>query len=183
MKSGYLYVLVHPSDPNLYKIGQTTLHPEKRSAKHNSNYEEYTGQIVKETGQKWEVKTYIAVPDPYWAETTFWGATPLADVPFRRGIEVSNMEWEWVQMGLDAAKKAGLRPPPEPRLTPVKNREWVIKQLEGTGITMIGRYRGLVMGVEFECAKGHVFKKSPGEVANRKSCPLCGLKKKENEPI
>lgn len=23
MKSGYLYVLVHPSDPNLYKVGQT----------------------------------------------------------------------------------------------------------------------------------------------------------------
>ena len=91
MKSGYLYVLVHPSDPDLYKIGQTTCHPEKRLAQHNSNYKEYTGQIVKETGQKWELKTYIAVPDPYWAESVFWDATPLAVIPFRRGIEVEKM--------------------------------------------------------------------------------------------
>ena len=64
MKSGYLYVLVHPSDPDLYKVGQTTRHPEERLAEHNRNYKEYSGQIVKETGQKWELKTYIAVPDP-----------------------------------------------------------------------------------------------------------------------
>lgn len=181
MKSGYLYVLVHPSDPDLYKIGQTTQHPEKRLASHNSNYEEYTGQIVKETGQKWEIKTYIAVPDPYWAETIFWGATPLADIPFRRGIEIGKMEWGWIQAGLEAAKKAGVRPPPKPRLTPVKDREWMIKQLEGTGITIIGRYSGLVRGVEFQCAKGHVFKKSPGVVAHGKSCPLCGIERKEND--
>jgi T5orf172 domain len=41
MKSGYLYVLVHPSDPDLYKIGVTILHPEKRLAQHNYNFEEY----------------------------------------------------------------------------------------------------------------------------------------------
>jgi len=40
MNSGYLYVLVHPSDPGLYKIGVTTHHPEKRLAEHNSNYKE-----------------------------------------------------------------------------------------------------------------------------------------------
>ncbi len=75
MKSGYLYVLVHPSDPDLYKIGVTILHPEKRLAQHNRHYEEYAGRIVKETSQKWELKTYIAVPDPYCAERAFWGAT------------------------------------------------------------------------------------------------------------
>ncbi len=75
MKSGYLYVLVHPSDPDLYKVGQTTCHPEERLAEHNNNYEEYAGQIVKKTGQKWEIKTYIAVPDPYWAEMIFWSRT------------------------------------------------------------------------------------------------------------
>src|SRR6266446_3633015 len=63
MKSGYLYVLVHPSDPDLYKIGVTILHPEKRLAQHNRQHEEYAGQIVKVTGQKWELKTYLAVPD------------------------------------------------------------------------------------------------------------------------
>ena len=88
MKSGYLYVLTHPSDPKLIKIGQTTRDPNERLAEHNSNYEEYTGQVVKETGQKWVLKTYIPVIDPYYAETVFWGATGIAAVPFRRGIEI-----------------------------------------------------------------------------------------------
>jgi len=170
MKSGYLYVLVHPSDSDLYKIGVTILHPEKRLAQHNRQYEEYTGQIVKETGQKWELKTYIAVPDPYWAERAFWGATPFPDIPYRGGIEVEKMEWQLVQKGLDAAKNAGIR---SLRIKPMRNREWMINQLEGSGITIIGRYRGLVTGMEFQCEKGHVFKESAGVVANRKSCPCC----------
>jgi T5orf172 domain len=94
MKSGYLYVLVHPSDPDLYKVGQTTRHPQERLVEHNSNYSELAGQIVKETGQKWELKTYIAVPDPNWAERVFWEATGLAFIPFRGGIEVERMEWK-----------------------------------------------------------------------------------------
>ena len=166
--------MVHPSHPNLVKIGQTTLKPEERLAQHNSRYEEYAGQVVKETGQKWELKTYVAVPDPSWAETVFWGATPVTDFPFRRGIEVEKMEWKYVQAGLDAAKKAGKRPPPKPRTTPARNREWMVKRLEGTGITMIGRYRGLVTGVEFQCTMGHIFKESAGVVAyGTKSCPHC----------
>ena len=171
MKSGYLYVLVHPSDPDLYKIGVTILHPEERLAQHNRQYEERAGQIVKETGQKWELKTYIVVSDPYWAETVFWAATPLADIPYRGGIEVQKMKWQWVQRGLDAAENAGLRPPPQE--TPVRNREWMLKQLEGTGITMIGRYGGLIRHTEFQCANGHVFKESAGHLSYRKSCPCC----------
>ncbi len=171
MKSGYLYVLTHPSNPKLYKIGVTIKHPKERLNEHNQNYEEYAGQIVKETGQKWELKTYIAVPDPYFAEKAFWGATHFPDIPYRSGIEIEEMEWELVLAGLDAAKKAGERSPP--KIKSVRNREWMINQLEGTGITMIGRYRGLVTGVEFQCEKGHVFKESPGLMANRKSCPCC----------
>jgi T5orf172 domain-containing protein len=87
-KAGYLYVLVHPSDPDLYKIGVTLLRPEKRLAQHNSQLDKHAGRIVKETGQKWELKTYIAVPDQYWAERAFWGATPFPDFPFRRGEEL-----------------------------------------------------------------------------------------------
>ena len=52
MKSGYLYVLSHPSDPELYKIGVTIRKPEQRLAQHNSDYTQLTGRIVKETGQK-----------------------------------------------------------------------------------------------------------------------------------
>jgi T5orf172 domain len=170
MKSGFLYVLVHPSDPDLYKIGVTIVRPEIRLAQHNRQHEKYAGQLVKQTGQKWELKTYIAVPDPYWAENAFWAATPFSNIPYRNGIEVEKMEWRLVLHGLEAAKKAGVRPP---RTKPARNREWMTHQLEGTGIRMIGPYRGLVTGVEFECEKGHVFKESPGLVANRKSCPCC----------
>lgn len=172
MKPGYLYVLVHPSDPDLYKIGVTVLHPEKRLAQHNRNHHEYAGRIVKETGQKWELKTYIAVPDPYLAERAFWGATPFPDIPYRGGLEVEKIGWQLVQQGLDAARKAGVRSGPL-RAKPLRDREWMIGQLEGTGIAMIGRYSGLVRGMEFQCEKGHVFKESPGLVANQKSCPCC----------
>ncbi len=171
MKSGYLYVLAHPSDPNLVKIGHTTQKPEQRLAQHNSDYTHITGQLVKKTGQKWKLKEYVAVPDPAYAKAVFWETTSL---PVLRGKEdVAHMRWDEVWMCLDVAKKAGIRPPLKPRTRPVRNREWMIKQLEGTGITMIGSYRGLVTGVEFECEKGHVFKKSAGVVAYGKSCPLC----------
>jgi hypothetical protein len=171
MKSGFLYVLVHPSDLDLYKIGVTILPPEKRLAQHNRNFEEYAGQIVKATGQNWELKTYIAVPDPYWAEKAFWGATPFPDIPFRGGVEVEKMDWSLVQKGLDAAMKAGIRPPPSQK--PIRNSEWMQQQLEGTGITMISRYGGLIRGTEFQCEQGHIFQESAGLVANYKTCPCC----------
>jgi hypothetical protein len=174
MTSGYLYVLVHPSDPNLYKIGVTVLRPEERLAQHNRQHEEYAGRIVKETGQEWELKTYIPVADPYWAEAAFWGATHLSVMPGGITVEVQKMEWNWVQAGLEAAKRAGVRPPPPPRrYGPVRNREWMIQLLEGSGIALVGPYRGLVTGVDFQCEKGHVFKESPGVVAYRMSCPCC----------
>jgi hypothetical protein len=91
MKSGYLYVLVHPSDPDIYKIGVTVVHPEKRLAQHNSQLNKHAGRIVNETGQKWELKTYIAVPDPYWAERAFWAATVYSVMPYRGGVEVEKM--------------------------------------------------------------------------------------------
>jgi hypothetical protein len=173
MKSGYLYVLVHPSDPDLYKIGVTVLKPEKRLAQHNSQHDKYAGKIVKETGQKWELKTFIPVPDPYFAEAVFWETMPLA--PFQRGsIEVIRLDPRWVEAGLEAARKAGLRPVKVRLFGPVRNSEWMVKQLEGTGIAIVGRYRGLVRGTDFQCEKGHEFTESAGVVANRKSCPLCG---------
>lgn len=172
MKPGYLYVLVHPSDPTLYKIGVTILTPEERLNQHNRNHDEHAGKIVKETGQKWEMKTYIEVPDPYWAERAFWNATHFSVLPYHGGIEVQRMEWTLVQGALDAARKAGVRPGPL-RKPAERNSAWMQKQLEGSGISMIGRYSGLLRGMEFQCDKGHVFKESPGVVANRKSCPCC----------
>ena len=83
-RAGYLYVLVHPSDPNLYKVGVTVLDPKKRLAQHNSQLDKAAGRIVQETGQKWEIKKVMEVPDVYWAESAFWGVMPFVDFPFRR---------------------------------------------------------------------------------------------------
>lgn len=172
-KTGYLYVLVHPSDPDLYKVGVTILEPGERLAQHNRNSGEYAGKVVQETGRLWELKTFVEVADSYWSEKAFWGATPWSLIPFRGVVEVRKTEWKWVQQGLDAATKAGMRPPPPPRTTFVRDSAWIVAQLEGTGITMISRYRGFVTGIEFQCEKGHVFKESAGLVANKKTCPCC----------
>ena len=157
MKSGYLYVLVHPSDPDLYKVGQTTRLPQERLVEHNSDYSKHAGRIVKETGQKWELKTYIAVPDPIWAEAVFWDATGLADIPFRGGIEVARIERKLVQAALKAAKKAGVRPPPKPLPDYVyANTAWMKKRLEGRGIILIGRVNSKTSGRNnFQCSNGH----------------------------
>jgi hypothetical protein len=185
MKSGYLYVLTHPAEPDLYKVGITTRHPEKRLAEHNSNFEEYTGQIVKETGKKWELKTYIAVPDPTWAEKVFWGKTPWADIPFRKGIEIAPMEWKWVKAGLDAVKKAGVRPPPEPLPDWVyAYTRWMRKRLEGRDITLVGRVKSMVSGnANFRCSNGHEWRTRCLDVAEGGGCPHCGIGERKPEEV
>jgi hypothetical protein len=184
MKPGYLYVLVHPSDPDLYKVGVTILHPKARLAQHNRQYEEYAGKVVKGTGQKWELKTYIAVPDPYWAESVFWGATGWADVPFRGGVEVQRMEWRSVQAGLDAAKYAGVRPPPGPVPNWVHAYTvWMRKRLEGRGITLVGHVRSKFGRSDFRCSNGHQWRTKPNDVAEGEGCPQCGIGKRDPEEI
>jgi hypothetical protein len=93
LKSGYLYVLIHPSAPELFKVGITVRTPEERLAQHNSDYSQLAGRIVQETGQLWELKEFHRVPDPYFAESVFWSNTRFADIPYRRGIEIERMTW------------------------------------------------------------------------------------------
>ena len=183
MKPGYLYVLVHPSDPKLYKIGQTIRDPKKVLAQHNSNNNEYTGKIVQETGQEWEIKTYIPVPDPNWAKVVFWDATGLSVIPGRRGIEVEKMEWEQVEAGLEAAKKAGVRPP-----KPIP--DWVYsymarvnKRLEGRNIKLLGYVRSMFGRANFQCSNGHLWRTIPKYVAEGAGCPQCGIGEKGSEDI
>lgn len=182
---GYLYVLTHPSNPNLYKIGQTTRNPLERLAEHNCNYEEYTGRIVKKTGQKWELKEYYAVPDPSWAETVFWSTTGLADIPFRGGIEVEIMTWEEVKKGLEAAKKAGVRPVSKPLPDYVyAYTVWMNKRLKGRDMTLIGYVKSMVSGkANFRCSNGHVWRTRCADVAKGEGCPECGVGRREPEEI
>ena len=184
MQSGYLYVLVHPSDPDLYKIGVTILHPEKRLAQHNCQYEEYAGRIVRETGQKWELKTYIAVPDPYWAEKAFWGATHCPDIPYRGGVEVERMDWQLVQKGLDAARKAGMRPSPKTLPDHVyAYTAWMNKRLAGREITLVGHVRSKFGKSTFHCENGHEWRAVPNRVAEGEGCPQCGIGERNPEEI
>lgn len=185
MKPGYLYVLVHPSDPSLYKIGVTIKSPEKRLAEHNRNYAEHAGRIVKATGQKWELKTYIEVPDPYWAERAFWGATQWADIPYRRGVEVLPMEWQHVQKALDAARKAGVRPGPGPLPDHVYAYTASIKKrLEGRGITLLGHVQSIISGkANFRCSNGHEWRTTPADVGEGQGCPVCGVGERDPKDI
>lgn len=184
-KAGYLYVLVHPSDLLLYKIGVTTLLPEERLAQHNQRQEEYAGQVVEKTGQKWEIKTYIQVVDVYWAEAAFWGATPLADVPHLRGIEVQKMEWSWVEAGLVAASEANIRPEPRPLPDYVfANTAAVRRRLKGRGIDLLSPVRSLSSGkANFRCVNGHEWRTTPVHVAEGAGCPTCGIGQRSQEMI
>ncbi|MBX7136331.1 MAG: hypothetical protein K1X67_26985 [Fimbriimonadaceae bacterium] len=184
MKSGYLYVLVLPSDPDLYKIGVTILHPEKRLSQHNNNDEEYAGRIVSQTGQKWQLKTYIAVPDPYWAESAFWSATGFTDMPGGVTVEVRRIEWKRIQAGLDAATKAGVRPPPKPVPDWVyAYTAWMRKRLEGRDIKLVGQVTSRSGKATFRCTNGHQWRTRSTDVAEGAGCPQCGIGHREPEEI
>jgi len=183
VKAGYLYVLVHPSDPQLHKIGVTVLHPDQRLVQHNSRYEEYAGRIVKETGQEWEIKTYIAVADTVFAESVFWSATGRTDIPYRGGIEVVQMEWAQVKVGLDAARTQQVRPQPStPRWVPAYNA-WMNQHLEGRGIALLGDVRSKYGRSNFQCDNGHQWRTRPSDVAGGRGCPECGMGTRTPEAV
>jgi hypothetical protein len=154
-------------------------------AQHNGDYTQIAGRIVKQTGQKWELKEYHAVPDPYWAESVFWGTTHFADIPYRYGVEVERMDWGQIQKGLDAAKKAGVRPGPEPLPDHVYAYTASIrKRLEGRGITLLGYVRSIISGKSnFRCSDGHEWRTTPRLVGEGQGCPECGIGERDPEEI
>lgn len=180
MKAGYIYVLIHPSDCDLYKIGVTIREPARRLAQHNSDFSKAAGRVVKETGQKWELKEYHAVTDPYWAESAFWQATPFSVIPYRNGVEVERMDWECVQSGLAAARAAGTRPP-DPALADLPDHVCAYtastrKRLEGRNIALLGYVKSMVSGrASFRCSNGHQWRTQPMRVAEGEGCPECGI--------
>jgi hypothetical protein len=173
-KSGYLYVLIHPSNPNLFKIGVTVGDITKRLEQHNAQFDKKAGLIVKETGQKWQIKTYIEVPDTYYAELKFWASTPYCDLPGGHS-EVQEMPWHEVERGLKAASAAGTRP--------VKNigenpKDRALQSLAGSGWSMIGRWLGPQRLTDFACEAGHMFNVRPQLLVERYQkyglgCPTC----------
>ena len=185
MKPGYIYVLTHPSDPDLYKIGITTRTPRERLAQHNSDYSQLAGRIVKETGQIWELKEYHPVPDPYYSESVFWSTTRFVDMPYRRGVEIETMSWEEVEGALDAAKNAGLRPPPPKQPDHVyAYTAQIRKRLEGRGIALVGYVRSIGSGKSvFRCINGHQWRTTPRLVGEGEGCPECGIGERDPEEI
>ena len=184
MKAGYIYILTHPSDPALYKVGITIRDPIRRLAEHNGDYTKAAGRIVQETGQRWELKEYRAVPDPVLAERMFWGATPYADVPYRYGVEIQRMSWQEVLTGLVAATTT--QNSPQSVLD-----DWVYaytasmkKRLDGRGITLLGYVKSMVSGkANFTCSNGHEWRTRSLEVAEGAGCPKCGMGKRTPDEI
>lgn len=185
MKSGYIYVLKHPSDPDLYKIGITTRTPLERLAQHNSDHSQLAGCIVKETGQMWELKEYHPVPDPYYSESVFWGNTKFVDIPYRRGIEIEKMSWAEVEQALAAAKNAGIRPPPPEQPDHVyANTAKIRKRLAGRSIALLGYVQSIVSGKsDFRCINGHEWRTTPRLVGEGEGCPECGIGEREPQEV
>jgi len=184
IKPGYIYVLEHPSDPDLYKVGITTREPERRLVEHNSDFTKAAGQIVKETGQKWILKEYHAVPDPYLSESAFWAATPYSVLPFRGRVEIERMSWETVKIGLNAARRVGVRPKSKPQPDHVyAYNAWMKKRLAGRGIVLVGHVRSKFGKSDFRCINGHEWRAVPEAVADGDGCPECGQGQRTKQEI
>ena len=83
-KAGFIYVLIHPSDPNLIKVGMTTRNLETRLKEHNTQFDKAAGKVVEATGQKWVIKEFFPVEDTYNAENAFFHRSPFR---FRQSID------------------------------------------------------------------------------------------------
>lgn len=182
VKPGFIYVLTHPSDPFLVKVGMTTRTPEERLQEHNKQFDKAAGKIVKETGKEWILKEYFPVEDTYNAESAFYRRSPLTEIPFRGKEEIlrlSNkfLDWEWVEVGLAAAKAAGIRndrsQPPIPKPKPKRGAVWIEEQIKGSGLRPLKGAGNGITKAAFECPKGHVFKISGRLLVKTPHCPIC----------
>ena len=189
MKSGYIYVLTHPSDPDLYKVGMTTQTPQERLAQHNNNFNRPAGRIVKETGQKWEIKEYHEVVDPLYAEAVFWNHFRIPEIPFQSSVEIALMPWEQVQAGIKLALEAGERPPPPPIALEQPNYVYansakIRRRHEGRDITLLTYVKSMRSGkADFRCNSGHVWREVPEIVGIGDGCPVCGIGQEDPDVI
>ena len=188
-QSGYLYVLSHPSDKDLFKIGITRRDPKIRLQEHNTQLDKAAGKVVAETGQHWILKEAVKVADVYLAENVFWQRTPVADIPHLRETELvkiagtGGFDYQWILDGLEEAKKAKARSDtsiaPIPKTTPNRGAEWIASQLVGSGIRPMKTVGNGTTKVWFVCSKDHQFKMSGYTLvggykqSRQPSCPVC----------
>lgn len=59
-----------------------------------------------------------------------------------------------------------------------RSKEDINKQIEHTGIQMIGDYSTIKIKTLFKCSSGHEWKAKPNDILNGKGCPLCSPKAK-----
>jgi hypothetical protein len=182
VKPGFIYVLTHPSDSKLVKVGITTRNPKIRLKEHNTQFEKAAGKIVEESGQEWVIKECHAVEDTYNAESAYYQRSPLTEFAGGLKDEVMKLDghiftWDWVTEGLEAAKKAGIRSDPSqapiPKPKPKKGAQWIEEQLEGSGLKSLNGCGNGITKVAFECPMGHLFKISGRLLVNFPFCPVC----------
>lgn len=182
IKSGFIYVLTHPSDPSLVKVGVTSRNPQERLKEHNTQFDKAVGKIVANTGQLWVLKESYPVDDIYNAESAFWKRYPYVDIPFQGKEELLQLDnnrftWKWIEDGLEAARLIGVREnveqPPMPKAKPKRGGEWYEEQLRGSGIYPEKGYGNGVTKVWFKCKKDHLFKLDARSLCRSLCCPVC----------
>jgi len=182
VKAGFIYVLIHPSDPYLIKVGMTTRSPEVRLKEHNTQFDKAAGKVVEATGQEWVLKESFAVEDTYNAESAFFHRSPLTEIPYALSDELIKLDdmfitWDWVNQGLEQAKLTGIRKDtsqgPIPKPKPKKGAQWIEAQLKESGLRPLRGFGNGVTKAAFECPKGHVFKLDGRTLVRFPFCPVC----------
>jgi hypothetical protein len=182
VQAGFIYVLTHPSDPNLIKVGMTTRNPHVRLKEHNTQYDKAAGKIVEATGQEWILKKFFTVEDTYKAESTFFHRSPLTEIPYALSDELLKLDdrfitWDWVNEGLEMAKSVGIRrdtsQAPIPKPKPKNGAKWIESQLKDSGLRPLKGFGNGITKAAIECPKGHVFKISGRSLVMFPFCPVC----------
>lgn len=193
VEKGYIYVLTHPSDPTLVKVGKTVLDPQQRLKQHNTQLDKAAGRIVKETGELWVLNEYFEVEDAYFAESVFWQRPPLTEIVFKGKEEVLRLQegfldWNWVEDGLEAARKAGVRkdislPPKGQVIGSILTPKQIYDSLSGSGLKSVRAEVGSKLKLCYECEQGHLFFVPPKLSINLSECPLCNQERASEEVL
>ena len=177
-KPGFLYILTHPDYEKLVKVGRTTQTVEKRLAQHNTRGA--TGEIVKETGKKWEIYHYVRLLDTVEAEARFWDAICQPRLKHEELVEIGT---DWAMQALnDCIKPYIKKPEPLPDWVYV-NTAWMNRRLEGRGITLVGYCRSRFTKSTFRCSNDHEWRTVSDDVAEGEGCPQCGIGAMDPEDI